>query len=282
MSKNRIITLLTDFGLSDVYVGVMKGAIAQINPQLQVIDITHQIPSQNIAAARFCLMAAFAYFPAETVHVAVVDPGVGSNRRAVAVKCASCFLVGPDNGLFSGVLSRENALAKPVPTGATPTKRIAVVELTNPKYWRTPEPSSTFHGRDIFATAGAHLANGVPLEELGRAVSAASLVQLEIPNCAVTATGATGCVQYVDRFGNLITNIPNNCIIGNNWSVIISNSCDLIRIPSGKTYSDSKPGDLIAIIGSDGWLEIAVNGGSAQSVLQLEVGDKIEIILSGS
>ncbi|MCC3441012.1 MAG: SAM-dependent chlorinase/fluorinase, partial [Microcoleus sp. PH2017_03_ELD_O_A] len=111
---------------------------------------------------------------------------------------------------------------------------------------------------------------------------AASLVQLEIPNCAVTATGATGCVQYVDRFGNLITNIPNNCIIGNNWSVIISNSCDLIRIPSGKTYSDSKPGDLIAIIGSDGWLEIAVNGGSAQSVLQLEVGDKIEIILSGS
>jgi S-adenosyl-L-methionine hydrolase (adenosine-forming) len=275
MSKNRIITLLTDFGLSDVYVGVMKGAIAQINPQLKVIDITHQIPSQNIAAARFCLMTAFAYFPAETVHVAVVDPGVGSNRRAVAVKCASCFLVGPDNGLFSGVLSRESALAKP-------SKRIASVELTNPKYWRTNQPSSTFHGRDIFATAGAHLANGVPLEELGRAVSAASLVQLEIPNCAVTATGATGCVQYVDRFGNLITNIPNNCIIGNNWSAIISNSCDLIRIPSGKTYSDSKPGDLIAIIGSDGWLEIAVNGGSAQSVLQLEVGDKIEIILSGS
>jgi S-adenosyl-L-methionine hydrolase (adenosine-forming) len=275
MSKNRIITLLTDFGLSDVYVGVMKGAIAQINPQLKVIDITHQIPSQNIAAARFCLMTAFAYFPAETVHVAVVDPGVGSNRRAVAVKCASCFLVGPDNGLFSGVLSRESALAKP-------SKRIASVELTNPQYWRTNQPSSTFHGRDIFATAGAHLANGVPLEELGREVRAASLVQLEIPNCAVTATGATGCVQYVDRFGNLITNIPNNCIIGNNWSVIIRNSCDLIRIPSGKTYSDSKPGDLIAIIGSDGWLEIAVNGGSAQSVLQLEVGDKIEIILSGS
>jgi S-adenosyl-L-methionine hydrolase (adenosine-forming) len=275
MSKNRIITLLTDFGLSDVYVGVMKGAIAQINPQLKVIDITHQIPSQNIAAARFCLMTAFAYFPPETVHIAVVDPGVGSNRRAVAVKCANCFLVGPDNGLFSGVLSRESALAKP-------SKRIASVELTNPQYWRTPEPSSTFHGRDIFATAGAHLANGVPLEELGRAVRAASLVQLEIPNYAVTATGATGFVQYVDRFGNLITNIPNNCIIGNNWSVTISNSYDPIRIPSGKTYSDSKPGDLIAIIGSDGWLEIAVNGGSAQSVLQLQVGDKIEIILSGS
>ncbi|MEG4318077.1 MULTISPECIES: SAM-dependent chlorinase/fluorinase [unclassified Microcoleus] len=265
MSKNRIITLLTDFGLSDVYVGVMKGTIAQINPQLKVIDITHQIPSQNIAAARFCLMAAFAYFPQETVHVAVVDPGVGSNRRAVAVKCANCFLVGPDNGLFGGVLSRESAIAS--------------VEITNPQYWRTPEPSSTFHGRDIFAAAGAHLANGVPLEELGRAVRPASLVQLQIPNCAVTATGATGCVQYVDRFGNLITNIPNNCVTGNNWSVTINNSCAPIHIPSGKTYSDSKPGDLIAIIGSDGWLEIAVNSGSAQSVLQLEVGDKIEIIL---
>ena len=271
MSKNRIITLLTDFGLSDVYVGVMKGAIAQINPQLKVIDITHQIPSQNIAAARFCLMSAFAYFPPETVHIAVVDPGVGSNRRAVAVKCANCFLVGPDNGLFSGVLSRESALAKP-------SKRIAAVELTNPQYWRSPEPSSTFHGRDIFAAVGAHLANGVPLEELGRAVRAASLVQLEIPNFAVTATGAVGCVQYVDRYGNLITNIPNDCIIGNNWSVIINNSPQPICIPSGKTYSDSKPGDLIAIIGSDGWVEIAVNGGSAQSVLQLQFGSRIEVL----
>jgi len=119
---------------------------------------------------------------------------------------------------------------------------------------------------------------GVPLEELGRAVRAASLVQLQIPNCAVTATSATGCVQYVDRYGNLITNIPNDCIIGNNWSVIINNSPQPICIPSGKTYSDSKPGDLIAIIGSDGWLEIAVNGGSAQSVLQLQFGSRIEVL----
>ena len=160
MSKNRIITLLTDFGLSDVYVGVMKGTIAQINPQLKVIDITHQIPSQNIAAARFCLMTAFAYFPPGTVHVAVVDPGVGSKRRPVAIKCANCFLVGPDNGLFSGVLSRESARSS--------------VELTNSQYWRTPQPSSTFHGRDIFAAAGAHLANGVALEDLGEAIDPAS------------------------------------------------------------------------------------------------------------
>ncbi|MCZ0904285.1 SAM-dependent chlorinase/fluorinase, partial [Microcoleus sp. HI-ES] len=113
---------------------------------------------------------------------------------------------------------------------------------------------------------------------LGGAIDPASLVQLEIPNCAVTATGAAGSIQYVDRFGNLITNIPNNCIIGNNWSLTISNSSDAIRIASGKTYSDSEPGDLIAITGSEGWVEIAVNGGSAQSVLQLEFGDKVQII----
>lgn len=264
MSKNRIITLLTDFGLSDVYVGVMKGAIAQINPELKVIDITHQIPPQNIAAGRFCLMNAVAYFPPETVHIAVVDPGVGSKRRAIAIQCANCWLVGPDNGLFSGVLSRERAIAS--------------VELTNPKYWRSPQPSSTFHGRDIFAAAGAHLANGVALEELGEAIDPASLVRLQIPNCAVTATGIEGCIQYCDRFGNLITNIPEHCIKSNNWSVKINHISDTITIASGQTYSDSKPGDLIAIIGSDGWVEISVNGGSAQSVLKLEFGAIVQLL----
>jgi S-adenosyl-L-methionine hydrolase (adenosine-forming) len=264
MSKNRIITLLTDFGLSDVYVGVMKGTIAQINPQLKVIDITHEIPPQNIAAGRFCLMNAYAYFPPETVHIAVVDPGVGSSRRAIAVECANCFLVGPDNGLFSGVLSRESAIAS--------------VELTNSKYWRTPQPSTTFHGRDIFATVGAHLANGVALEELGESIDPASLVQLQIPNCTVTATGIEGSIQYVDRFGNLITNIPNNCIQSNNWSVKIRHTSDAILIPSGETYNDCELGDLIAIIGSHGWVEISVNGGSAQSVLKLEYGAIVQLI----
>lgn len=264
MLKNRIITLLTDFGLSDVYVGVIKGTIAQINPQLKVIDITHDIPPQNIAAGRFCLMTAYAYFPTETVHVAVVDPGVGSSRRAIAVKCANCFLVGPDNGLFSGVLSRESAIAS--------------VELTNPQYWRTTQPSSTFHGRDIFAAVGAHLATGVRLEELGERIDPASLVQLQIPNCAVTATGIAGYVQYCDRFGNLITNIPEHCIKSNNWSAKLNHISDTITIPNGKTYSDSKPGDLIAIIGSDGWVEISVNGGSAQSVLKLEFGAIVQLL----
>ncbi|MHC5725640.1 MAG: SAM-dependent chlorinase/fluorinase, partial [Nostoc sp.] len=151
MSKNQIdqqplVTLLSDFGDRDVYVGIMKGIIAQINRRLTVVDLTHQIPPQDIAAARFCLMNAYPYFPVGTVHVAVVDPGVGSKRRAIAVEFAQGFLVGPDNGIFSGVLSQSPA--------------IAAVELTNLNYRRTPQPSKTFHGRDIFAPIAANLASG--------------------------------------------------------------------------------------------------------------------------
>jgi S-adenosylmethionine hydrolase len=154
MSENKLITLLSDFGLSDVYVGVMKGVIAQINPALTVVDLTHQIPPQNIAAGRFSLMNAYPYFPGGTVHIAVVDPGVGSRRRGVAIQLDAGFLVGPDNGLFSGVLS-ENPV-------------VAAVELTNPQYWRTLSPSTTFHGRDIFAAVGAHLASGISDRTVGR------------------------------------------------------------------------------------------------------------------
>ncbi|MGL5063598.1 MAG: SAM hydrolase/SAM-dependent halogenase family protein [Microcoleus sp.] len=263
MFKTRMITLLTDFGLSDVYVGVMKGTIARVNPDLKIIDLTHEIPPQNIVAGRFCLMNSVAYFPTGTVHIAVVDPGVGSRRRGIAIQCGNCFLVGPDNGLFSGVLSRESA--------------IAAVELTNSKYWRSAQPSTTFHGRDIFAAAGAHLANGVALTDLGESIDPNSLVQLQIPNCTVTPTGIAGYIQYIDRFGNLITNIPKELLAGKHWSVAIGRISDLPNIPSGQTYSNTKPGDLIAIVGSDGWLEIAVNGGSARSILQLEIGDLVQL-----
>jgi S-adenosylmethionine hydrolase len=143
-----IITLLTDFGLQDPYGGVMKGAIATLAPTATVIDLTHQIPPQDVAAARFALMSAFPYFPSGTVHTVVVDPGVGTARRAIAIATEASYLVGPDNGVFSGVL--------------TQTTVRAAVALTNPRYWRTPDPSQTFHGRDIFAPVAAHLALGCP------------------------------------------------------------------------------------------------------------------------
>lgn len=260
MSETKVVALLSDFGWQDVYVGVMKGAIACLNPRVKIIDISHQVPPQDIAAGRFCLMAAFSYFPAGTVFLAVVDPGVGSQRRGVAVQFAGGYLVGPDNGLFSGLLSQSPA--------------IAAVKLTNPDYWRVSHPSSTFHGRDIFAPAAAHLASGVPLPMLGDEIPVDSLVQLPLRELAISEGSITGCVQYIDRFGNLITNLPAVAVRGQNWSVQVRE----IVIPAGETYSEVGKGEVVALIGSHGWLEIAVNQGNAQSQLGVDLGEEVRIM----
>ncbi|MBD2185477.1 SAM-dependent chlorinase/fluorinase [Planktothrix sp. FACHB-1355] len=261
MPVPRLVTLLSDFGLSDVYVGVMKGVIAQINPTLTVIDLSHEIPPQNIAAGQFCLMSAYPYFPDGTVHIAVVDPGVGGNRRAVAIEFANAFLVCPDNGLFSGILSH--------------TPVVAAIALTNREYWRTPTPSKTFHGRDIFASVGAHLASGVPFTELGQKIAPETLVPLPISEYSLTDTGILGCIQYVDRFGNLITNIPAHLVDGKNWFVKAAG----LSIPGNKTYSNTPDGSAIALLGSHGCVEIAVSKGNAQSQLQIKLGDAVQIVL---
>jgi S-adenosylmethionine hydrolase len=260
LPKTSILTLLSDFGDRDIYVGVMKGAIAQINPRLTLIDLTHQIPPQNIAAARFCLMNACPYFPIGTVHIAVVDPGVGSRRRAIAVEFAQGFLVGPDNGIFSGVLSQNPA--------------IAAVELTNRNYWGTLQPSSTFHGRDIFAPVGANLANGVPIHELGQEIDPATLVQLNIGECQETPTGVVGCIQYIDHFGNLVSNIPGSFVQGQTWCVQVRE----LTIPGCETYSDVELGEAIALVGSHGWVEIAINSGNAHLQLQISLQASLEVI----
>jgi S-adenosyl-L-methionine hydrolase (adenosine-forming) len=233
----------------------MKGVIAQINPALTIIDLTHLLPPQNIAAGRFCLMEAYPYFPKGTVHVAVVDPGVGSQRRSIAVEFADGFLVGPDNGLFSGILSQSSA--------------IAAVELTNPDYWRNQQPSSTFHGRDIFAPVGAHLASGVPLQNLGKEIDPATLVKLDNSECTPKENGIIGCVQYIDHFGNLITNIPESYVQGKTWNVKLAG----LTIKAYTTYSDAQIGDAVALIGSDGWVEIAINRDNAQSKLNINLQD---------
>jgi len=260
INKLSLLALLSDFSDRDVYVSVMKGVVAQINPQLRVVDLTHQIPPQNIAAARFCLMNAYPYFPIGTVYVAVVDPGVGGRRSAIAVKFAQGFLVGPDNGIFSGVLSQSPA--------------INIVELTNRNYWRTPEPSKTFHGRDIFAPVGAHLASGVPLKQLGKEIDPATLVQLDIGECHQTHSGVTGCIQYIDYFGNLVSNIPGKYVQGKNWSVQAAG----VIIPGCETYSDVKVGEVAALVGSHGWVEIAINSGNASSQLQINCQDALQVL----
>jgi len=254
-----MLTLTTDFGLQDVYVGVMKGVIANINPHLNVVDLTHDISPQNIAAGRFALMNAVPYFPRDTVHIGVIDPGVGSDREGCAIAFSNGFLVGPDNGLFSGVLHQFPAQK--------------AVSLTNPKYWRSETVSSTFHGRDIFAPVAAYLASGVPIQELGEDIPIDHLQEFSFPSPQFSDNQMIGYVQYIDYFGNLITNIPAIEVRGNEWNITVNNQ----TIPRGRTYSDVAPHELIALIGSHGWVEIAVNQGSAVKALSLTYGDRVDI-----
>ncbi|MGC1247259.1 MAG: SAM-dependent chlorinase/fluorinase, partial [Spirulinaceae cyanobacterium] len=205
---------------------------------------------------------AYAYFPPGTVHVAVIDPGVGSQRRGIAVEIAEGFLVGPDNGLFSGILAQSSG--------------IAAVELTNSLYWRSPFPSHTFHGRDIFAPVGAHLAGGIALKDLGKEVEVNTLVQLPLSAYKVKPERIIASIQYIDHFGNLITNIPAREVEGKSWFIVIGNQ----KIPATQTYSDKALGEVVSLVGSHGWIEVAVNGGSAKKVLELNWGDQVEAIMT--
>lgn len=254
------ITLLTDFGTSDVYVGVMKGAIASIAPSTQVIDLTHAIPPQNLVSAQFHLMSAYPYFPAGTIHVVVVDPGVGSQRRAIAVELSDGVLVAPDNGVVSGVLSLPGQAVQ------------QVVSLSNQDYWRVANPSQTFHGRDIFAPVAAHLSKGVPLQELGEAIAPDSLVQLSVGEWQRDGTRLVGNIQAIDHFGNAITTIPATVVQGQ-WQVQVGDRI----LPGQTTYAAVEPGEAIGLIGSHGFVEIAVNQGNAQTTLNLTEGDPVMV-----
>ncbi len=241
-----VLTLLTDFGEQDVYVGVLKGVIAQIAPAVAVIDLTHGIT--DIPAASFALASAFPYFGLDTIHVAVVDPGVGSDRRAVAVQFRQGTVIAPDNGLVDRLLAEYPVLA--------------AVHLDNPVYWLTASPSATFHGRDIFAPAAAHLAKGATLKELGTAIEPSSLVRL--------AERPGWYVQYIDRFGNLISNIPAGCW-DNRQMILLKGQV----IPAASHYGAVPVGSAIALIGSHGYLEIAVNQGSAAQYFDASVGEPL-------
>lgn len=254
-----VITLLTDFGYQDSYVGVMKGVILGICPTATLIDLTHHIAPQNIAAARFNLLNAYPYLPQGTVHLVVVDPGVGTARRALALQTPRGYLVGPDNGVFSGILATESA--------------IAAVALTNARYWRSPHPSHTFHGRDLFAPVAAHLAAGVDLMQLGDPIDPTSLEECFIPAPIMTEHQIEGHIQHIDHFGNLITTIPAAAVQQSGWTMHIRE----VRVPLGQTYGEVEMGAAIALVGSHGWLEVAVNGGSAADQLRLSVGDKLQL-----
>jgi S-adenosyl-L-methionine hydrolase (adenosine-forming) len=262
-SPSGIVTLLTDFGTEDVYVGVMKGVILQINPAIAIVDLTHHIPPQNIALGSFQLQNAYRHFPPGTVHLAVVDPGVGSTRNAIAIAAATGFFVGPDNGIFSGVLARSLG----------PNPSIQAVTLDNPRYWYAATPSQTFHGRDIFAAIAAHLTSGIPLSEMGMPIAVESLTTLSLPQGQPTATGIEGHIQAMDRFGNGISTISADAVHHRDWSVAAAGQV----FPQYSTYSEANEGSPLSLIGSHGWVELAVSCGNAQQTYGLALGDRIEL-----
>jgi S-adenosylmethionine hydrolase len=263
-----IITLTTDFGQADGYVGTMKGVILGICPQATLVDLTHEIPPQNVRQAAHILKAAAPYYPPGTIHVVVVDPGVGSARRPIAIQTPNAFFVGPDNGVFTPVLLQETLYRKPP----------AIVHLDQPRYWLS-SVSRTFHGRDIFAPVAAHLANGVPLGALGTQITDA--VVLNVPRPARRPDGSiTGEVAYVDRFGNLITNIPAAWLMPEgHWAFEIRKK----RIAGlSPHYAAVPPGSLLAIISSEETLEIAQREGSAARTLGVGAGEPVIAVRIGS
>jgi hypothetical protein len=252
-----IITLTTDFGLADGYVGIMKGVILSIARDVVLVDLSHDIPPQDVREGIFLLDGVAPYFPEGTIHLAVVDPGVGSQRRALVVHTARACYVGPDNGLFTRPLAEIGA---------------QVWELDRPEFWR-PHVSSTFHGRDIFAPTAAHLAKGVPPAAMGRPI--ADPVRLAIAGPARAADGAIcGQVVHVDRFGNLMTDVPASWVAGEGWQCGIAG--ETIRGLSD-TYAAAGPGALLALIGSGGTLEIAERNGNAARRLGVKAGEGVSL-----
>jgi S-adenosylmethionine hydrolase len=257
-----LITLLTDFGTADYFVGAMKGVILSINPEARIVDITHEIPPQDIQAGAFTLSAVYQTFPAATIHVAVVDPGVGSARRPVLVCGGNQFFVGPDNGLFSFIYERE------------PEAR--VFHLTNEKYFRQPV-SRTFHGRDVFAPVAAALSKGVHLEQLGTEIEDyVRLDQLKPEQTGKQTIQAS--IIHIDRFGNCVTNLTREHLTGEMIARglrLTVNGREITSVHRFFAEGTEATGELFAIWGSAGYLEIAAFRASAAQLLNIQTGQLI-------
>lgn len=266
MPKGRVIALLTDFGLDDNYVGTMKAVIAGINPDALVIDLSHGVRPQDILGGAFLLNTSYRFFPKGTIFVVVVDPGVGGERKIVFAQTRDYIFLAPDNGILGPVTAQEEMLL--------------LVEVSNNKFF-LPEVSSTFHGRDIFAPVAAHLSLGLKPAKLGSSLK--ELKKIDLPRPKVSADGTlTGEVICVDRFGNLITNINYNLIReeGLRISSITIGDRKIDRLSA--SYQDGCPGELMALIGSSGHLEVAVNCGNASKSLNCSRGEKVTVEFENS
>jgi S-adenosylmethionine hydrolase len=256
-----VIALTTDFGTAGPYVAAMKGVILGINPDARLVDVSHEIAPQNIREAALCLSQVVPYFPPGTIHVVVVDPGVGSNRRLLCVRMHDQVFLAPDNGVLSWSAR-----------GAGTIERF---ELSESQFWRS-QISSTFHGRDILAPAAAHLSLGITPGQLGRPV--VDWERLPWPEPSSIPGGLEGELLAVDRFGNLITNIGESAL-----SIAVASAgrvvCGATEIGSlGRTYSDVLEGELTALVGSSGLVEIAVRNGNAAARLGAGPGTRVRVL----
>lgn len=259
-----VISITTDFGLKDGFVGVMKGVIWKICPQAQIADLTHEVPPQDILSGAIALWRAVSFFPAGSVHIAVVDPGVGTQRRPMAARLGDQYVVGPDNGLFTLLIQAARSAGQP----------ITLVQLDRPEYW-LPSVSRTFHGRDIFAPAAAHLASGVPLEALGSPFD--DPILLDIPQPERTATGWTAHISAIDSFGNITTDLNASLLGGRGDIHLRLGTAEVNGILA--SYGQAEPGELVSVIDSEGFIEVAVVNGNAAARLGAKLGDRVEILL---
>jgi S-adenosylmethionine hydrolase len=266
MQPTGIITLTTDFGLTDSYVGIMKGVILGIAPTARLIDITHTISPQDVQQAAYMVQTYARYFPTGTVHMVVVDPGVGSARRAIAFETPESVVVGPDNGVLTAAWQDARARWQP--------DVVQAVELADPRYW-LPDVSNTFHGRDIFAPVAAHLARGTPLAALGPSIADVHEATLTQPTRDAEGT-LQGRIVHIDYFGNCITNIMPQHLeqLGDHVTVRIGGA----RIQGVRhTFADVAVGELLALIGSTNHLEIGIRNGNAARTLGVTTTDPVRI-----
>lgn len=267
-----IITLTTDFGLEDAYAAALKGVIMGINPRAAIVDISHHVDAQNIAQGAFVLMTACPYFPDGTIHVAVVDPEVGSERRAIILKTQNAVFIGPDNGVLSyaALQASSQVRARGRLLGELPPG-LECFEITNPRYWRHPV-SPTFHGRDMFAPVAAHISTGVPLKEFGRAVSSVHVLAPPRPE-TMEGGDLLGHVLHIDHFGNIITDIQRGDLSPEKFRLEVGQR----TIASlGQVYCQAD--GLTALIGSSGYLEIALKNGSAARSLGVSIGERVRLV----
>lgn len=267
--EQPIVTLLTDFGLRDEYVGVLKGVILSHNPKIRLVDISHLVAHQDIRSASHLLMRSYSFFPAATVHLAVVDPGVGTKRGILALAADGYIFIGPDNGLFTPLLKSGRVLS--------------VYRVTESHFFNT-RVSNTFHGRDIMAPVAAQLAGGLAINKVGPPISPDDCLQIDSPSCFVKDSILHGEITHIDNFGNLCTNIEREdmeeFVSLRKFVVRLDNNEDLFFDAVSSSYGASKAGTLLLLYDSHDFLEIAVAMGSAAKRLQAAIGSRVAVMFN--